>query len=40
VGAFAIAMCDSSVRWISYAIDLETHRRLGNRSDELPVAVP
>jgi prepilin-type N-terminal cleavage/methylation domain-containing protein len=30
---FNAAMCDSSVRSISYTIDLETHRRLGNRSD-------
>ncbi len=40
VGSFAMAMCDSSVRWISYAIDLEMHRRLGNRTDELPVLLP
>ena len=31
------AMCDGSVRLISFAIDAEVHRRLGNRMDGLPI---
>jgi prepilin-type processing-associated H-X9-DG protein len=30
-------MCDGSVHMISYMIDAEVHRRLGNRTDDLPV---
>jgi hypothetical protein len=33
VGAFNMSFCDSSVRAISYAIDKQLHRRLGNRED-------
>ena len=35
--AFNISMCDGSVRSISYSIDAETYRRLGNRDDGLPI---
>lgn len=38
-GAFAMGLCDGSVRWISYAIDREMHRRLGNREDQQPVMI-
>ena len=34
---FNAALCDGSVRTIGYAIDRETHRRLGNRKDALPI---
>jgi prepilin-type N-terminal cleavage/methylation domain-containing protein/prepilin-type processing-associated H-X9-DG protein len=34
-GNFNVAMCDGSVRNLSYTIDGETYRRLGNRRDGL-----
>ena len=32
-----MSMCDGSVHSISYMIDVEVHRRLGNRQDGLPI---
>jgi len=34
---FHMALCDGSVRMINYTIDLEIHRRLGNRKDGLMI---
>jgi prepilin-type processing-associated H-X9-DG protein len=36
-GGCHFVFCDGSIRLISYQIDAEVHRRLGNRQDGLPV---
>lgn len=36
-GGSSLLFCDGSVHTISYLIDPEVHRRLGNRHDRLPV---
>jgi hypothetical protein len=34
---FGMAFCDGAVAFLSYTIDPETHRRLGDRNDGLPI---
>jgi len=34
---FGVVMCDGSVRVVSFSVDAETHRRLCNRADGLPI---
>lgn len=36
-GAWNVVLCDGSVHSVSYSIDGEMHRRLGNRKDGMPV---
>jgi prepilin-type N-terminal cleavage/methylation domain-containing protein/prepilin-type processing-associated H-X9-DG protein len=36
-GGFNMALCDGSVQFMNYAIDIKTHYCLGHRSDQLPV---
>ncbi len=35
-----MAFCDGGVRAVSYDVDAETHRRLGNRRDGEPARLP
>ncbi len=37
---FHVVLCDGSVRSISFSIEAEAHRRLGNMKDRLPVELP
>ncbi|MDZ7617760.1 MAG: DUF1559 domain-containing protein [Patescibacteria group bacterium] len=39
-GGLNASMCDGSVRFISFSVDLQTFRRLGCRSDGEPVVLP
>jgi len=36
-GGLNMGLCDGSVRSVSYSIDAEVHRRLGNREDGKPI---
>jgi hypothetical protein len=35
--SFNMIMCDGSAHSVAYGIDMELHRRLGNRKDKMPV---
>lgn len=39
-GGLNMALCDGSVRFVSYSIDAATHRALGNRRDGKAVTIP
>lgn len=40
VGGLNMALCDGSVRFVSYSVDAAIHRSLGNRRDGRAVSVP
>jgi prepilin-type N-terminal cleavage/methylation domain-containing protein/prepilin-type processing-associated H-X9-DG protein len=39
-GGLNVLLCDGSVRFVSYSVDLEQWKRLGHRQDALPLQLP